>query len=136
MSRKSMIGSVLILALLLVGTLGGFVFAKSTSGDDDPAARMKETTQLFITTLAGNLGISVDDLTTALEKTQQDMLNAQVTAGEITQDDADKAIERGLEIGFMGGFGPGGAPPDGQNGQGGKGKPAGPPPGESSDDSE
>lgn len=131
MSRKSMLGSVLVLALLLVGTFGGLVFATSAGGGEDRAAKMKEATELFITTLAGNLGISVDDLTAALEKTQQDILEQQVAAGEITQAEADKAIERGLQFGFMGGHG--GPPPNGQNG---KDKPAGPPPGESSDTNE
>ncbi|MEN6389149.1 MAG: hypothetical protein ABFD04_01955 [Syntrophomonas sp.] len=134
MSRKSMLGSVLVVALLLVGTLGGFVFAESTTGGD-PGAKMKEMSQLFIDKLAENLGIDAADLEAAIAKTQTDLLADQVTAGSITQDEADKAIERGVEFGFMGG-GPGGAPPDDQNGQGGKGKPAGPPPGESSNANE
>jgi|GEM_PF-4569859 hypothetical protein len=131
MSRKSMLGSVLVLALLLVGTLGGFVFAESTKGND-AGVKMKEMSQLFINKLADNLGIDAATLEAAIAKTQADLLSDQVSAGSITQDDADKAIERGVQFGYMGG-GPGGAPPDGQNGQGGKGKPSGPPPGESSD---
>lgn len=134
MSRKSMLGSVLVVALLLVGTFGGFVFAESTTVDD-PGARMKEMSQLFINKLAENLEIDAADLEAAIAKTQADLLADEVTSGSITQDDADKAIERGVQFGFMGG-GPGGAPPDDKNGQGGKGKPAGPPPGESSDDNE
>ncbi|MEQ8176310.1 MAG: hypothetical protein ABRQ26_14725 [Syntrophomonadaceae bacterium] len=134
MSRKSMLGSVVVVALLLVGTFGGFVFAESAAGGD-PGAKMKEMSQLFIDKLAENLGIDAADLEAAIAKTQTDLLADQVTAGSITQDEADKAIERGVEFGFMAG-GPGGAPPDDQNGQGGKGKPAGPPPGESSDTNE
>lgn len=130
MSRKSLLGSVLVLALLLVGTLSGFVFAATTT--DDPAAKMKEATELFITKLAANLNIDETTLEAALEETQQEILAEQVAAGTITQEQADKIIERGLQFGFMSGHG--GPPPDGQNGQDGKGKPSGPPPGNSSDD--
>ncbi|NPV93268.1 MAG: hypothetical protein HPY50_21120 [Firmicutes bacterium] len=125
MSRR-LVG-IFVLSLLLIGIFGFSVIAADTSGtpptppsSEDRSqmeAKMKAEKEAFISTLAGNLGVTVDELNAALKETQEQILAEKVANGEITQEQADKMAERDVSFGFGGPGGPGG-----------HGGPGGPPP--------
>jgi polyhydroxyalkanoate synthesis regulator phasin len=87
--------------------------------------------QAYQNALAGRLGISADQLQAAQKQARIDVINQQVQAGQITQDQANQwiqAIQSGQRMGPRGGQGqqgqgqPGqGRPGMGQRGQGGPG---------------
>ena len=85
-------------------------------------AQMQERRDLENTKFAEALGISVDDLKAARLSVVQDELAAKVTAGEMTQEEADAKLEaiRNGELpegmGGHGGRGPGGRGPGGMRG--------------------
>jgi len=98
-------------AAALVGlvVLGGGAAVAATQLDS-PTAR----SQAIISDAAGQLGVSPDKLSSALQKALEDQLQADVTAGRLTQAQADAAKQR-IESGnypllgtFGGGFGHGG----------------------------
>jgi hypothetical protein len=107
---------------LLVGTLavavvvsGGAAYAASK--DDSPQAR----SQAIVTDAAGTLGVDPTQLSAALKKALENQVDAQVTAGKLTQAQAD-AIKKRIEDGtqpIFGGPGFGG----GRLGHGGPGGP-------------
>jgi hypothetical protein len=114
---------------LIMGTLavavvvsGGAAYAASQ--DNSPQAR----SQAIVTDAAGTLGVDPGKLSDALKKALENQVDAQVTAGKLTQTQADaikKRIEDGTQPIFGGGGprfgGPGGAP-FGRRGHGGMGK--------------
>ena len=111
-------------ALAAVG--GGAAFAATQL--DTPSAR----SQAIINDAAGQLGVQPDKLSSALKKALEDQLQADVTAGRLTQAQADAQKQRiesgnypllgtgGLGFGRGGGFGHGGFG-DGGSGHGGFG---------------
>lgn len=128
MFRKSFVGGVLILGLLLIGAFGATALAADNS--DIGADKMKEAYQSFISKLAANLGVEESVLEAALETTQEEILAEQVESGVITQEQADKMSEMGFNFGCIGGHG--GPPLGGHDGKGGPKGPGGPPPGDTS----
>ena len=105
-------------ALAAVG--GGAAFAATQL--DTPSAR----SQAIINDAAGQLGVQPDKLSSALKKALEDQLQADVTAGRLTQAQADaqkKRIESGNYplLGTGGGFGFGRGGAGGGSGQRGFG---------------
>lgn len=94
----------LITAALVGGTLIGSVLAApgGTSGSSDPAAAFgdEETTdataycQTFLDTFASELGVDTDELAPAAKAAAIAAVNAAVEAGDLTQEAADRMIER------------------------------------------
>jgi hypothetical protein len=112
---------------LIMGTVavavvvsGGAAYAASK--DDSPQAR----SQAIVTDAAGTLGVAPAKLSDALEKALENQVDAQVTAGKLTQAQADaikKRIEDGTQPIFGGpGFGGPGGPGGGRFGHGGPGR--------------
>jgi hypothetical protein len=99
---------------LIMGTLavaaivsGGAAYAATQ--DDSPAAR----SQAIVNDAAGTLGVDPSKLSDALEKALENQVDAQVTAGKLTQAQADaikKRIEDGTQPIFGGGPGGFGGP--------------------------
>lgn len=91
-------------AAVLVAVGGGAAFAATQL--DSPSAR----SQAIINDAAGQLGVQPDKLSSALKKALEDQLQADVTAGRLTQAEADaqkQRIESGNYplLGTGGGFG-------------------------------
>ena len=92
----------LITAALVGGTLIGSVLAApGTSGSSNPGALFgdEETDataycQTFLDTFASELGVSTDELAPAAQAAAIAAINAAVEAGDLTQDAADRMIER------------------------------------------
>ena len=111
---------------LIMGTLavavvvsGGAAYAASQ--DDSPQAR----SQAIVNDAAGTLGVDPTKLSDALKKALENQVDAQVTAGTLTQEQAD-AIKKRIEDGtqpIFGGGGPGfGGGVAGRRGHGGMGR--------------
>lgn len=101
--------------MLLAGSLAGTAFAASTTQTTPDQAR-EQAYQEFVSDFAKNLGVTQDQVIAALEATKKQMVQEQVTAGKLTQAQADKILaEQGLGFGFNFG-GPGG--PGGPEGPG------------------
>lgn len=77
-----------VLAALVVGIIA---VAGAGAQEDTPEARPVDH---YLELLAGNLGISVDELTGALTQSQIDLINEKVADGTITEEDAAAIIER------------------------------------------
>lgn len=106
-------------ALAVVAVVcGGAAYAASR--DDSPQAR----SQAIVNDAAGTLGVDPSKLSAALKKALENQVDAQVTAGRLTKDEADaikKRIEDGTQPIFGGpGFGGG---PRGHFGRFGRGGP-------------
>ncbi len=100
---------------------GGAAYAASQ--DDSPQAR----SQAIVNDAAGTLGVDPSKLSDALKKALENQVDAQVTAGKLTQAQADaikKRIEDGTQPIFGGGgprFGGSGGGTFGHRGPGGTG---------------
>jgi uncharacterized protein DUF2680 len=70
--------------------------------DPQQAQQMREQ---FLNRLAGNLGISRDQLVEGFRKTRVDMVNQAVTEGRLTREQADQIIQR-IDSGRRPGGGP------------------------------
>jgi hypothetical protein len=99
-----------VLGTLAVALLVGGGVAYAASKDDSPQAR----SQAIVTDAAGTLGVDPGKLSDALKKALENQVDAQVTAGKLTQAQAD-AIKKRIEDGTQPIFGgPGfGGPRDG-----------------------
>lgn len=93
--------SALIVAALVGGTLIGSVLAApgGTNTSDpvlaaDPSGDPAAYCQTFLDTFASELGVSADDLAPAAKAAAIAAVNAAVDAGDLTQTQADAAIER------------------------------------------
>jgi hypothetical protein len=91
----------LIVAALVGGTLIGSVLAapggtgsSANPAAADPAENAQAYCQTFLDTFASELGVSTDDLAPAAKAAAIAAVNAAVDAGDLTQDQADSAIER------------------------------------------
>jgi len=123
---KWRIGAVLLAVVVVMGVMSGIAFADNSSNNaNNPPDKpdMTAMCQNFISEFAENLGVTEDEVKEALKETQLQMIEDAVAAGTITQDQADKMIEKiesGEECGFIGlGFGRGpGGPGPGGNGKG------------------
>ncbi len=121
---RVVLGSVVALALL-VGLFGvGRVASVANAQSPTPAAPTAPTgqppvntlDQSFWTALAGKLGISLEQLTSAVKSAAKDVVSSELTAGHITQDQATQMNTRvdqwqpgqGLPFGHGGGRGHGG----------------------------
>jgi hypothetical protein len=119
MSRRLRIGSIVVLALLLVGTASFAAWAQNDSNENAGkfnADQLKEAYQEFVSKLADNLGVDEDEVQSALEATKEQMLDEAVQQGILTQEQADKIAEN--ENGFGFGFGFGSGPRAGGGGPG------------------
>ena len=99
---------VAITILVLGGTATGFVLAQG--GDEDGAAPTREPQKArgeeFLAGLAGNLGISPEELEAAIQQTALDAVDAKVADGTLTEEEAAKIrerIEEGDGLPFFGG---------------------------------
>jgi hypothetical protein len=109
-------------ALAVVAVVSGGA-AYAASRDDSPQAR----SQAIVDDAAGTLGVDPSKLSGALKKALENQVDAQVTAGKLTQEQAD-AIKKRIEDGtqpIFGGPGFGGGPRGhfGRFGPGGHGGP-------------
>ena len=91
----------LIVAALVGGTLIGSVLAvpngTGSAGDlaaADPAENAPAYCQTFLDTFASELGVSADELAPAAKTAAIAAVSAALDAGDLTQDQADAAIER------------------------------------------
>ena len=101
MSRMWKIGVAIVAVLALAGTAFGFVAAQEDSGIPG-SGRLSN----FIERLAGNLGISQDELEAAIDSTQLQMVDEALANGDITEEQAAERRAR-IEAGETGFF-PGG----------------------------
>ncbi|HEY5639729.1 MAG TPA: hypothetical protein VIW01_06725 [Dehalococcoidia bacterium] len=77
-----------VLALLAVGV---FAIAGAAAQEDAPDARPVDH---YVEVLAGNLGISVEELEAALTQSHIDLINEKVADGTLSEEDAAEIIER------------------------------------------
>ena len=111
----------LMAALAVVAVVSGGA-AYAASQDDSPQAR----SQAIVNDAAGTLGVDPAKLSDALKKALENQVDAQVTAGKLTKEQAD-AIKKRIEDGTQPIFGgPGFGGPRGHFGHGGPGGPGGP----------
>jgi hypothetical protein len=110
----------LIMGAIAVAVVVSGGAAYAASKDDSPQAR----SQAIVTDAAGTLGVDPTKLSDALKKALENQVDAQVTAGKLTQAQGD-AIKKRIEDGTQPIFGgPGG--PGGKFGHGAPGGPGGP----------
>jgi len=119
------------IVVVVVGLLGGTVFAQSNEGDDqqaaEPAAEESKSDSLA-SRVAAILGLGAEEVEDAVAQARTDMMNEKVAerlakaveSGRMTQEDADAYIEwfqarpEGMSPGFIGG-------PKGKHGRHGRG---------------
>ena len=89
----------ILAALAVVAVVSGGA-AYAASRDDSPQAR----SQAIVDDAAGTLGVDPSKLSDALKKALENQVDAQVTAGKLTQAQAD-AIKKGIEDGTQPIFG-------------------------------
>ncbi len=77
-----------VFALLAVGV---FAIAGAAAQEDEPDVRPVDH---YLEVLAGNLGISVEELEAALTQSHIDIINEKVTDGTLSEEDAAEIIER------------------------------------------
>jgi uncharacterized protein YidB (DUF937 family) len=101
MKRFWKLGIVAVVLLALGGIAAGIVAAQTSGGTATPSASSSATPagkqallDDFLTRLAANLGISVDQLKAALTTTDNQMLDQALADGKITQAEADKIKAR------------------------------------------
>lgn len=90
----------ILAVLVLAGTAVGIVAAQT---DGEVPMPGKERLSNFISGLAENLGISQEELEEAIDQTQLDLVDDRVTAGDLTEEQADEIRER-IESGEGPGF--------------------------------
>ncbi|SFG28009.1 Protein of unknown function [Desulfotomaculum arcticum] len=98
-SKKWHIGALLLAVVILAGTVTS-AFADSTQAKKPDLSNLYQS---FIEKFAANLGVSQEQVTTALDQTKQQMLDEAVQQGQITQEQADK-IASGEGFNFGPGF--------------------------------
>ena len=81
----------IVAVLVLAGTAVGIVAAQT---DGEVPMPGKERLSNFISGLAENLGISQEELEEAIDQTQLDMVDDRVSAGDLTEEQADEIRER------------------------------------------
>ncbi|GBF34981.1 hypothetical protein DCCM_4102 [Desulfocucumis palustris] len=115
-SRKWRIGSILLAMVILVGTMSSMAFADTEQAKKPDFAAVYQS---FISKFAANLGVSEEQVKTAVEATKDQMIDEAVQQGKLTQEQADK-MKSNEGFAFFGsghdrghGFmGPGGNPED------------------------
>lgn len=107
----------LVAGVVTVAAVAGGGAAIAATQDNSPTA----TSSAIVSDAASQLGIQSSTLSAALKKAEEDQVDAQVTAGTLTQSQAD-AIKVEIEAGTVPliGFG-GGGPGFGRGGPGGPG---------------
>ncbi len=98
MKRIWKVGLAVVAVIALAGAAVGFVAAQEDSGI--PGG---ERLNNFIERLAGNLGITQDELETAIDNTQLEFIDEALANGDITEEQAANARER-IEAGETGFF--------------------------------
>ncbi|MDF9409437.1 Fis family transcriptional regulator [Pelotomaculum isophthalicicum JI] len=101
-SKNWRIGAILMAVVIVTMAVAGMSFASSDQSNTTTVCA--DLYQSFVSKLAANLGISQDQVTTALDNTKKQMLDEAVQQGKITQEQADK-ISAKTNGGFCGGFG-------------------------------
>jgi len=96
------VGAVLLAVVIVTVAVAGMSFASSGQSSDTSAGG--NLCQSFVSKLAVNLGMTEDQVTTALDTTKKQMLDEAVQQGKITQEQADK-IYANANKGFCRGFG-------------------------------
>ncbi len=106
----------LIAGLVTVAAIGGGTAGAIAATDDH-----KATEQAVISDAAKRLGVSAEDLRTALGEAEDAQIDAAVKAGKLTQAQADALKQRRKEAGTVLGLGPGrhGGPSGGMRMRGG-----------------
>ena len=104
MKRIWKAGLAMVAVIALAGAAAGFVAAQTDGGGD--AASQGERRVDFLTRLAANLGVTVEEFQAALVQTQLQMVDEALANGDITEEQAAQARTR-IESG-EGGFFPGG----------------------------
>jgi hypothetical protein len=92
MKRLLMMGTVLAVLGLAAVALGGAV--TSAQGDDGPIGT-------FLAKVAEKLGVSEDELNTAVQQAQIEMIDEAVAEGRLTEDQAAQMTERIAEGDFL-----------------------------------
>src|SRR3972149_1468835 len=89
----------LLIALAAVAVIG--LGAVAVGGAVGSAQEGDGPVGTFISKLAGKLGVSEDELTTAIKDTRIEMIDEAVADGRLTQEQADRLKERADEGGFL-----------------------------------
>jgi hypothetical protein len=115
----------LVAGVVTVAAVAGGGAAIAATTDNSPTA----TSSAIVSDAASQLGIQSSALTSALQKAEDNQIDAQVTAGTLTADQG-AAIKAKIDAGTVplvgvGGGGPGGGPGFGHGGPGGPGGPGG-----------
>jgi len=106
-------GIATVVAVVAVMALGAVVLAQDTGDGDSWPIQFRDRLHEAI---AGILGITVDEYDSAVDTARGQVLDEAVTEGWMTQDQADRMLER-AEEGYLEGFGRGMRP--GGHGRGG-----------------
>ncbi|WP_051273741.1 DUF2680 domain-containing protein [Desulfotruncus alcoholivorax] len=94
-TKKWHIGALLLAVVILAGTVTS-AFADSTQTKKPDPSNLYQS---FVAKFAANLGVSQEQVTAALDKTKQQMLDEAVQRGQLTREQADK-IASGKGFGF------------------------------------
>ena len=114
----------LVAGVVTVAAVAGGGAAIAATTDNSPTA----TSSAIVADAASQLGVQSSALTSALQKAEDDQIDAQVTAGTLTADQG-AAIKAKIDAGtvpLVGVGGPGGGPGFGHGGPGGPGGFGGP----------
>jgi lambda repressor-like predicted transcriptional regulator len=90
---KALLGAVVVGVLVLGGVVGGVVnhaLAQPGSGAEDASTPQEQ----FLSSVAANLGVSVDQLKGAIQSTELDMLDNAVQQGKVRPEVADRLRQR------------------------------------------
>jgi len=106
MKSKWKVAAIVLAVVIAAGTAAGVALANTSSS---PVTTPGGYWQEFVTKLAANLGVSQQQLSSALTATKQQMLEEAVQQGKLTQAQADKIASRPgfFPFGFGRGKGPG-----------------------------
>ncbi len=82
-------------AIVVGGGVGLATYASAQEPDDTPAAEQQaERRDQFLERVAEKLGITVEELQSAIQAAALDVVDEALASGRITQEQADKAKER------------------------------------------
>lgn len=95
--NKLRLGTMLLAATILFGSLAGIAFAGSDSTQNSSA---EDFFNNFTAKLAANLGLDQDKVSAAIEATKKQMLEEAVQDGKLTQEQADKIASDPTSMGF------------------------------------
>lgn len=96
MKKYLMIGGVVAALAVGIVAAAGVAAQETTPSPTEKAADTDRAALVdhYVEVLAGNLGVSVEELESALTQTQVDLINEKVADGSLTEEEAAEIIER------------------------------------------